>query len=311
MQRDGPLPFRVKHTAKRGVGMLTAVITAVAIAASAGCTKSEPMPPIDPPAGKTWNLAFDSGFDGSSLDTTKFSPCFDWNTGDCTSTFNGGKEHYQASQVQVGNGIARLVAEPLDPPKKDGECFEGVCTYKSGMLSTARPEQSQPYLFEFTYGYVEARIKLAKTPGMTSGFWMLPTHRDFQYDHEIDILENLGGKPDVIYQTYQYNDRKDFYKVNDIVRETNGTCPKIDYSADFHTYGMDWQPDHIAFFIDGRECGRFTATDESQIVSDPMQLILSLGVDNDWPRAVNLVLPSQTVSDHLDVDYVRVWQASA
>ena len=108
---------------------------------------------------------------------------------------------------------------------------------------------------------------------------MLPTHRDFQYDPEIDILENLGGKPDVIYQTYQYKDRQDAYKVNDIIRETNGKCPKLDYSGDFHTYGVDWQPDHIAFYIDGTECGRFTATDTSQITNEPMQIILALGVD--------------------------------
>ena len=36
-------------------------------------------PPIAAPAGKTWNLGFDAEFDGTSLDTTKLTPCFDWN----------------------------------------------------------------------------------------------------------------------------------------------------------------------------------------------------------------------------------------
>ena len=83
----------------------------------------------------------------------------------------------------------------------------------------------------------------------------------------------------------------------------------MDYSADFHTYGVDWQPDHVAFYIDGTECGRFTATDPSQIPDQPMQIILDLMVDNNWQRAANLVLPAQTVTDRLDVDYLRVWQA--
>jgi beta-glucanase (GH16 family) len=293
----------------RDLRLMIAVFVIAAIASSAGCAEGGAVPPLAAPGGKTWTLEFDAEFDGTSLDTTKFTPCFDWNTGNCTSSFNDGKEHYLPSQVRVGDGMARLVAEPLNPPYSDSECYEGACTYKSGLLSTARVDQSGPYLYEFTYGYVEARLKVAATSGMSTGFWMIPTNRDFQYDFEIDILENLGGKPDVIYQTYQYDSRQSMHKVNDVIRETNGMCPKLDYSADFHTYGVDWQPDHIAFYIDGTECGRFTATAASQITNEPMQIILSLGVDNEWPRAANLVLPSQTVTDHVDVDYVRVWQA--
>jgi len=50
---------------------------------------------------------------------------------------------------------------------------------------------------------------------MFTAFWMLPTNRDYQYDSEIDIVENLAGKPDVIYQTYHYDNRESSYKVND------------------------------------------------------------------------------------------------
>jgi beta-glucanase (GH16 family) len=97
--------------------------------------------------------------------------------------------------------------------------------------------------------------------------------------------------------------------VNNIPGNTNGKCAEMDYSADFHTYGVDWQPDHVAFYIDGTECGRFTATEPGQIPNQPMQVIIDLMVDTKWQRDVKLVLPSQTVTDHLDVDYLRVWQA--
>jgi beta-glucanase (GH16 family) len=62
-------------------------------------------------------------------------------------------------------------------------------------------------------------------------------------------------------------------------QDINGARPKLNYPADFHTYGMDWEPDHVAFYIDGTECGRFTATDPSQIENEPMQIILDLMVD--------------------------------
>jgi len=32
-------------------------------------------------------------------------------------------------------------------------------------------------------------------------------------------------------------------------------------------------------------------------------------VDNKWERDANLVLPSQTATDRLEVDYLTVWQA--
>jgi hypothetical protein len=102
---------------------------------------------VAPPAGRAWTLAFDVGFDGTSLDTTKLTPSFDWNYGGCTSSFNTGKEHYLPSQVQVNNGVAHLAAEPLNPPYINKGCYSGVCTYRSGRLSTARPNQSHLPLF--------------------------------------------------------------------------------------------------------------------------------------------------------------------
>jgi len=298
----------------RNLQFAIASLIAVTTVASIACARVSPatpvaQPPIAPPAGKTWNLEFTVEFDGTKLDTTKLTPCFDWNFGDCTSSFNNGKEHYLPSQVQLSNGVAQLVAEPLNPPYRADACYEGACTYKSGLLSTARPDQSSPYLYEFTYGYVEARLKLPATPGMFTAFWMLPVNTNYEYRSEIDILENLGGKPDVIYQTYHYNNRSSSYKVNDLSEGANGACAKVDYSADFHTYGVDWQADHVAFYIDGTECGRFTATEDGQIEDGPMQIILDLMVDTSWQRDADLVLPSQAVSDQVDVDYLRVWQA--
>jgi Glycosyl hydrolases family 16 len=287
--------------------VIAVVVTAVVVLP--GCAMAAHTPPIAPPTGKVWTLGFDAEFDSTRLDTRKLTPCFDWNYGRCTNSFNNGKEYYLPSQVQLSGGVAHLVAEPLDPPISDSACYNGLCTYKSGLVSTARPDQSSHYLYPFTYGYVESRLKLPKTSGMFTAFWMLPTHPNYQYNYEIDILENLAGKPDVIYQTYHYDDRNSSYKVNNLSQETNGNCPKVDYSADFHSYGVDWAPDHVAFYVDGTECGRFTATDRSQIENEPMQIILDLMVDTEWERNAKLVLPSQTATDHLDVEYLRVWQA--
>lgn len=120
-----------------------------------------PPPPAPVVPGKQWRLVYAEEFSGAALDTTKLTPCFDWNVGACTASFNTGKERYLASQVHVSNGTAKLVAEPLSPPYPSSACYQGQCTYKAGLVSTARPraDNGSPYLFPFTYGYVESRMK--------------------------------------------------------------------------------------------------------------------------------------------------------
>src|SRR5688572_615352 len=51
-----------------------------------------PAPPAPVGAGKHWEVVYSEEFNGTSLDTTKLTPCFDWNYGACTASFNQGKE---------------------------------------------------------------------------------------------------------------------------------------------------------------------------------------------------------------------------
>ena len=98
-------------------------------------------PPAPVENGKQWTLKYSEEFDGTALDPTKLTPCFDWNFGACTASFNTGKERYLPSQVQISNGTAKLVAEPLVPPYASNSCYQGQCTYKAGLVSTARPRE--------------------------------------------------------------------------------------------------------------------------------------------------------------------------
>jgi len=275
-----------------------------AFAVSAGICPSAP--PVAARAGKTWKVSLAEEFSGSTYDKTKLTPCFDWNSGDCTSTFNNGREHYQPSQVVVSNGTAKLIAAPLSPPYASSACQNGSCTYKAGLLSTARARaNSSPYLFSFTYGYVESRFKFPATQGFFTAFWMLPTDRSYNYRSEIDILELLGDDPTTMFMTYHYNNRSQSFNVNK-GKFNNGACPAKDYSKQFVRMGMDWQPDHIAWYIDGVKCAEFT--NSAQIENGPMQIILHMMVDNDWQRRWNVGLKDPTLTRQLEVDYLRVYQ---
>ena len=277
----------------------------------AACSDADcpPDPPAPAPDGKHWVLAFREEFGGDDYDHDKLTPCFDWNTGDCTSSFNQGREHYQPEQIQVADGAAHMIAEPLDPAYASDACLDGSCTYAAGLLSTARPraDDGSDYLYSFTYGYLEARVKFPATQGFFTAFWMLPTATDYNYRSEIDIVEILGNDPTTIFMTYHYNDRSQSFAVNDGVGN-NGDCEVKDYGQDWVRFGIDWQPDHVAWYIDGVKCAQFDGAAGSEIEDGPMQLILNNMVDNNWIRDWDVATTDQTQIRQMDVDYIRVHQ---
>ena len=221
-------------------------------------------------------------------------------------SFNAGKEHYQPSQVQVSNGTAKLVAEPLSPPYASGACYQGQCTYKAGLVSTARPraDNGSAYLFPFTYGYIESRMKFPGTPGFFTAFWMLPTDPSFNYDrdryrrdprrlsrHDLHDLSLQRSQHVLLAQQWVAQQRRVSVK---------------DYSADWVSFGLDWQPTYIAWYIDGVKCGQFNGN-TTTIENGPMQLILHMMIDNQWERDWGSVY-SQTLVRQLEVDYIRIYQ---
>jgi hypothetical protein len=267
-----------------------------------------PAPPVPPASGKKWTISFYEEFEGTDYDHNKLTPCFDWNYGACTNSFNTGREHYDPGQVRVSNGTAKLVAEPLMPPLSSTGCYQGQCTYKSGLLSSCRPNagNGSAYLYQFTYGYVVSRMKFPGTRGFFTAFWMLPANPSYNYRSEIDIVEILGNDPRTIFMTYHYNDRSQSHALNSGTGN-NGSCAAKDYSTDFHDFAVDWQADHVAWYIDGVRCGQFTGT-TSQVENGPMQLILDLMVDHKWQQDWGVTLQDTTLVRQLEVDYIRVYQ---
>jgi beta-glucanase (GH16 family) len=136
-------------------------------------------------------------------------------------------------------------------------------------------------------------VKFPGTQGFFTAFWMLPSDPSFRYRSEIDIVEILGDDPNTIFMTYHYNNRTQCHAVNQ-GKGNNGSCPVKDYSTDFHEFGMDWQADHMAWYIDGGKCGEFTGT-TAQIKNGPMQIILELMVDHKWQRDWNVMLQDTTL----------------
>ncbi|HUI93184.1 MAG TPA: glycoside hydrolase family 16 protein [Chitinivibrionales bacterium] len=275
---------------------------------------ADPQPPgtVPLPAGmNSWKLILNENFDSTSYDTSRWNPYADWGG---VGSFNNGRENYYPSQIQVNSGVCHLVAQP-NP---------GVTTfsnsYKSGELISARANTNDntPYKFSFLYGYIEARLKIVDVSGFFGAFWMLPCKKNYTYEWEIDILEVLGNDPRTMWMHYSWSDglttdvsRNKSWTPNTGVGN-NGTGPAMDFSKVFHTIGVDWEPDHLTFYLDGTAAGTFPSpgANNSNIARTPGYILIQQMVENDWCRAAACTLQTAGATDTFDIDYVRVWQGT-
>jgi len=272
----GPAPAQVR-LGSGGAAVMPAVNTAqvrpvTVPAVSAGATAPAGNPP--PWFGRGVKV-FDDEFNGTTLDTSRWTSCYPW--GDCTNRGNNELQWYTPQNVRVGGGEADLTAvhQGLVTPL-------GHFDFTSGLIQTSGH-------FSFTYGYSEIRAWLPAGKGFWPAFWLLPS--DLSWPPEIDAMEAAGSRPSSVSMTVHFGasqqDGTDF----------NGP----DYTAGWHTFGVDWEPDHLTWYIDGvaRKSVRIT----SEIPTKPMYLIVNLAIDGNDPPNLMTPFPSS-----LRIDYVRVWR---
>jgi beta-glucanase (GH16 family) len=248
------------------------------------------------PVGQSsgWNMIFHDDFNGNSLDTKKWTTCyFNFKVGDngCDHDQNE-LELYQPNNVSVSNGILTLRAEKQTVNAPNGQTYN----YTSGMITTGPTTgTSNNTRFSFKYGYMEMRAKVPAGQGLWPAFWTLPT--DLDWPPEIDVFEILGNAPNVINMHYHYQNGTDNGGDN------GKTWTGPNFSAGWHTYAVDWEPDAITWYVDG--VARRTYTDTSHITSKPMYLLANLAVGGDWPGSPD---DSTHFPALYQIDYIRVWQ---
>jgi beta-glucanase (GH16 family) len=76
---------------------------------------------------------------------------------------------------------------------------------------------------------------------------------------------------------------------------------KLDLSAAFHVYGVDWQADSVTWYFDGKVVKKFTRA--LAIPHKPMYILIDLAVGG-WISFPDAKTPFPAP---MLVDYVRVW----
>ena len=193
-------------------------------------TAAEPASPLPPVKG--YQLVWSDEFDGTSLDKGKWDYRSDermWS-----------RQKPANISVRDGKLIIALKKE------KDGNM-----EYTGGGVISKR---------SFLYGYYEARLKVPPGGGWHTSFWMMKHDGKggtgpSETRQELDVCENDSVNP----LSYGVNVHR--WNPKPHLSIGHKTIPSPDLSADFHTFGCDFTPEQVTYFLDGKAVQTVPATE--------------------------------------------------
>ena len=266
----------------------------------------------EPPATE-WKLAWSDEFDGQEIDRSKWD--FDLGNGD-HGWGNNELQYYtrESDNAFVKDGVLHIRAV-----KKSHEGFQ----YTSARLKTRKKDGSA--LFAPKYGRFEFRAALPTGQGIWPALWMMPLddkYGGWAASGEIDVMEARGQEPTKVLGTLHFGGGWPIntYVSNDYILPRSGSI------ADFHLYGLEWEPSEIRWYVDGekyatqsfwwstsrRKNGAGSSpTGEAELnpwpapFDHPFYLIMNVAVGGNF-----LGKPDETTKFPVDmtVDYVRVYE---
>lgn len=253
-------------------------------------------PPIVPPStgfALTWSDEF-SGANGSTPDAGKWT--YDLGGG---GWGNQELETYtnRPANAQIQNGNLVITAQK--------EAFTGTDGITRSYTSARLKTQG---LFTQAYGRFEARIKIPEGQGMWPAFWMLGqdiTTNGWPKCGEIDIMENIGREPGMVHGSL--HGPSSTAPTSDATSTV--TLPNnANFAADFHVYGVEWEPTQIRFYVDSNNYATVNKSDwpanGTWAFDHPFFILLNVAVGGSWPGSPDgtTQFPQQML-----VDYVRVY----
>ncbi|MGY4607006.1 Ca2+-binding RTX toxin-like protein [Bradyrhizobium sp. USDA 4474] len=181
--------------------------------------------------------------------------------------------------LSLQNGHLIITAAPI--PSSDAS-YVGNHQFSSGVITT---ENS----FVQTYGYFEMKASLPDTKGAWPAFWMLPinTHG---LGTELDALEALGRDPDQAHWGF----------VSSSTSSQGYWANTSDLTAGDHTFGVEWTPYTLTYFVDGGEVGQVATPSD---MNTAMYMIANLAMGGSWAGNAD---PSATAQ--MSIDYIKAYE---
>jgi beta-glucanase (GH16 family) len=196
-----------------------------------------------------WTLVWSDEFMSNTIDSSKWTyDIGNWivdekGTGISPGWGNNELQYYTDSPENsfIQNGKLVIKAKKEEVPVTDQF---GSYQYTSAKLKTKG-------LFSKKYGKFEARIKSPQGKGYWPAFWMMPekdVYGSWPTSGEIDIMEAAGKDPSRIGGTIHYGEQYP----NNTYKGAEYHFPEGEAITDFHTYGVEWEPGEIRWYVDGK-----------------------------------------------------------
>ncbi len=264
------LPLRVAVFTVFGLSVTSAL-------AATSCSSSQASAP-------NWQLSWADEFNGTALDTTKWSV-------DLGDSFGTGQEDYDTARtanVNETGGTLALTAQQ--------ESYQGA-SYTSGRIETGGT-------FSQTYGRFEARIKIPAGQGLWPAFWLLGAN-DAQVGWpecgELDIMEARGVSPGTVLGSMHGpggNSQTAAFTL------PNGAL----FSDDFHIFALEWEPGTVRWYVDDQlyetQSADLLPASQTWVFDHPFFVILDLALGGSFGGAIGASTP---LPQSMLVDYVRVY----
>jgi beta-glucanase (GH16 family) len=243
-----------------------------------------------PAAG--WKIAWSDEFnqaDGSALDSTKWG----YQLG------GSGWGNHELEYYTAGTNNTRIEDGKLVIEARREHC--GGKDYTSARLLTKGK-------WSWTYGRVEARIKIPHGQGTWPAFWLLGTNIDsirWPTCGEIDIMENIGREPGMVHGTVHGPGYSGDSGIGGPFTLPDGTA----FADDFHVFAIECEANSIRWFVDGHAYFNITPANlpagSRWVFNEPKFLLLNLAVGGAWPGYPDdkTIFPQRMV-----VDYVRLYK---
>ncbi|SDB27311.1 Glycosyl hydrolases family 16 [Flavobacteriaceae bacterium MAR_2010_188] len=229
-------------------------------------------------------LLWEENFDGSKLNESNWN----YELGDgCPNLCGWGNNE---RQIYTKESAALKDGNLIITATKDSS------TYHSSKINTKDK-------FEFQYGTIEVRAKLATGKGIWPAIWMLGADIEevgWPKTGEIDIMEYVGKNPHQIHTTLHTQDSHGQSKNTNIITDET-------IEDGFHIYKADWTSDSIKFYIDSKMVYDFSPEEKNENTwpfNKPFYIILNLAVGGNFggPEVDDYIFPQEFI-----VDYVKVY----
>jgi beta-glucanase (GH16 family) len=246
--------------------------------------------------------SFHDDFDKLDLSTGKWTPHYD-----------GGYD-WLVKRTQQGNKEQQIYVDPGYRGQAKHALGLNPFEVSSGILAIVgrrTPPELRQYLYNYEfisgalttrasfsqiYGYFEMRARIPGGKALWPAFWLLPTDK-FNWPPELDVLEVVGGQPDLMVMTTHW-------KEGGVgPRRASGCRIRLpSATTSFHQFGALWEKERITYYIDRKPVAEIATPPGFDV---PMYLLINLAIGGNMvgPADETTPLPAR-----YEIDWVSAYK---